>query len=228
MTVRRGSRESILALATLSLLASLGLGGCSPWRNLATPDGSVSPARAADGATEPGRDAATPASDAPATNGVVTDSGTSEPLTTPGCQTGFHMCGAGECKDSTKPETCGSNCDPCPAIAGGKATCTNGTCGTECPSGQKACQDKCIAADLPCGTTCLDGKNFCHDICVAPTDKTACGPLCTPCPSPQNGASTCDGTQCSLTCNSGFHLCGDSCKADADATACGQSCVACE
>ena len=107
------------------------------------------------------------------------------------------------------------------------ATCDGTRCGVKCPQGQKPCDDKCIAVDAPCAG-CPPGKNACNGVCVLATDKTACGPACTPCPSPAHGKSDCDGEQCTLACDSGYHACGNECRANDDPMFCSAACLVCE
>jgi hypothetical protein len=161
-----------------------------------------------------------------ASGGAGGNSGTGpeSPATGTGCDPGFHKCD-GVCKDSKQTTNCGFACDPCPEIQGGMATCDGTRCGIQCPAGQKPCDDKCIAMDAPCGG-CPAEKNPCNGICVAATDKTACGPSCTVCPTSPNGTTTCDG-ECKLECNPGYHLCGDQCLPDDKVESCGKSCTAC-
>jgi hypothetical protein len=161
-----------------------------------------------------------------ASGGAGGNSGTGpeSPATGTGCDPGFHKCD-GVCKDSKQTTNCGFACDPCPEIQGGMATCDGTRCGIQCPAGQKPCDDKCIAMDAPCGG-CPAEKNACNGICVAATDKTACGPSCTVCPTSPNGTTTCDG-ECKLECNPGYHLCGDQCLPDDKVESCGKSCTAC-
>jgi hypothetical protein len=161
-----------------------------------------------------------------ASGGAGGNSGTGpeSPATGTGCDPGFHKCD-GVCKDSKQTTNCGFACDPCPEIQGGVATCDGARCGIQCPDGQKPCDDKCIAMDAPCGG-CPGEKNPCNGICVAATDKTACGPSCTVCPTSPNGTTTCDG-ECKLECSPGYHLCGDQCLPDDKVESCGKSCTAC-
>src|ERR687885_660398 len=102
------------------------------------------------------------------------------------------------------------------------ATCNGLKCGVSCPDGQKPCDDRCIPIEMTCGG-CREGKNLCNGICVLATDKTACGPLCTSCPTSPNGKTDCDGTECILTCNPGYHRCGDGCSKDDQVESCGTS-----
>lgn len=150
------------------------------------------------------------------------------PATDPECQPGFHEC-YGECKSSLSPSHCGFACDPCVGIKGGEATCDGTRCGIACPAGKKACPalGECIGLDDPCGDTCPAGKNLCGNTCVVATDKTACGPSCSVCPTSPNGETRCDGAECSLTCNPGFHRCGDHCVSDESPASCGTSCSPC-
>jgi hypothetical protein len=168
----------------------------------------------------------------PTSTGGPSDSGnvavTAPPDADPGCPMGQHTCD-GKCVDNKVPSSCGGSCDPCPTITGGTATCDGTRCGVNCPAGQKACPatGACIGLNDPCDGTCPAGKNLCNGTCVLPTDKTACGPNCTPCGNSANGRSECDGTQCTLTCNAGFHLCGSTCVDDKQVAHCGTSCTAC-
>jgi hypothetical protein len=149
-----------------------------------------------------------------------------EPTASPAaCDPGFHSCG-GVCKSDMQITNCGVACDPCPQIQGGETTCDGKTCGVKCPTGMKPCDDKCVADNAVCAG-CPAGKNACNGICVLPTDTTACGASCTPCPSSPNGKAECVADQCRLTCNPGFHLCGTQCLPDISPDSCGASCTPC-
>jgi hypothetical protein len=150
------------------------------------------------------------------------------PSTTPAagaCEPGFHACD-GTCVNSADVKHCGIACDPCPQIQGGETSCDGQSCKVRCPTGQKPCDDKCVAENAACAG-CAAGKNACNGICVLATDKTACGPTCTVCPSSANGKTDCNGTECLLTCDPGYHRCGDVCSKDDAVESCGVSCTPC-
>ncbi len=110
--------------------------------------------------------------------------------------------------DVSKPATCGSCNDACPAD---KPVCApaNGT--FACASG---CSD---TAPLLCGGAC-----------VAPlTSVDHCGGCDGRCPDVSNAASACNDGHCSFTCKASYHACSGSCVLDTDATHCGASCTAC-
>jgi photosystem II stability/assembly factor-like uncharacterized protein len=64
-------------------------------------------------------------------------------------------------------------------------------------------------------------------VCKRQPDPDACGPSCTPCSAPQNGAPVCLNGSCDFTCNTGYHRCGDKCLSDTSAQSCGARCEPC-
>jgi hypothetical protein len=160
--------------------------------------------------------------------GSAGDTGGNTPTGDPDCDPGFHRC-AGVCVNSKELASCGVACDPCPPIAGGESTCDGAKCGVRCPADKKVCpaSNSCVGLDDPCDGTCPPGKNLCNGSCVLATEKTACGPSCTACPTPANGKAECDGTQCVLTCNPGSHRCFDSLVDGKLVPSCDASCTPC-
>jgi hypothetical protein len=65
-----------------------------------------------------------------------------------------------------------------------------------------------------------DGARPCNDV-------TACGPSCTPCPTPLNGHSVCNGLRCLTLCDLRYHSCGDECVPDLEVAHCGARCDPC-
>jgi hypothetical protein len=174
-------------------------------------DGSTSIVEAGDGAGEGGS-----RNNGPPRN---SDDGSDAALSAPDCDPGFHRCGA-VCVDNLSPLTCSSSCEPCPGLAGGRATCDGIKCGVACPPGQQPCLDRCIDKDAACDNICPAGKNACGGVCVDATSVAACGSACLPCPTSANGRTTCTSDRCELTCNSGYHRCGEACVTCAGGDGC--------
>jgi hypothetical protein len=127
------------------------------------------------------------------------------------CPAGRHLC-SGTCVDNASVMTCGTACDPCPAVRDGTATCDGTQCGGTCPSGRTLCMGACLTPDQPCQGTCATGTHVCNGVCVGNNRPASCGTSCTACQTPLGGTATCDGTNCGFTCNSG-KKCGDRCGA---------------
>jgi hypothetical protein len=130
------------------------------------------------------------------------------------CADGKHACN-GLCVPNTDVNSCGTtSCTTCPVPANGSASCDGTTCGITCKTGFHKCGDGPQAE------------------CKANTSVGSCGTLsCTACPTPANGAPSCDGTACGIKCNTGFHKCGTGpqteCKANNSELSCGTLCTPC-
>jgi hypothetical protein len=148
---------------------------------------------------------------------AATDAPVADPNEAPGlmCPAGQHAC-SGKCVDNTSVDSCGSACDACPTVTGGKATCDGTKCGVECPAGQKACQGACIATTAPCDVNCAPGTHDCNGVCANNNQVGSCGSSCVACPlPPPGGYATCDGTKCDFACERGKRCdnkCGDCCS----------------
>jgi hypothetical protein len=75
--------------------------------------------------------------------------------------------------------------------------------------------------DVPPPVTCGPGTHDCRGVCVINTNVTSCGLSCTPCPVPESGEATCDGTACGARCPPDRRLCGDRCVPQDDPASCG-------
>lgn len=109
----------------------------------------------------------------------------------------------------------GESCDTATRMC--RRTCaTNEECPQPgvCDSNRKIC-------------VCSPGTHACGLFCVSNSDVATCGDRCTPCPSSDNGMTSCDGVSCRLRCEAGFHACGDDCVPDESIVACGGSCTPC-
>jgi hypothetical protein len=126
------------------------------------------------------------------------------------CPSGQHICG-GRCVSRGSPQSCGGCCSPCPSPAEfGHATCKSDRCGIACDPGYKLCGRACIPAAQTC-SSCGPAQHACSGKCVSNSSPGTCGSRCTPCPTPEYGRGTCDGTSCGIACNPGFIACGDRC-----------------
>lgn len=144
-----------------------------------------------------------------------------------GCAEGFHAC-EGLCVDSTRVETCGALCTPCPAPEGGAAACEGGQCAIECRAGQQPCGAECIPAGSACEGQCAPGQHDCGGSCVPDTSTLSCGSSCEPCATPASGGiPTCDGSACGVRCEAEFHACAGECLPNADLASCGSRCEPC-
>jgi hypothetical protein len=86
------------------------------------------------------------------------------------CKPGFHACG-NTCVSNTDPDTCGTECTPCPAPpANADVTCNGTGCGYACRSGYHDCGGWCQVngqgCDVcpPCGTGqyCYPAAGVCY------------------------------------------------------------------
>jgi hypothetical protein len=136
------------------------------------------------------------------------------------CAFGTHLC-LGNCVDDSAPATCGTSCEPCPAVKGGVAVCDGTRCAARCPPGQKPCGGECAPEAQSCAAGCAPGFHDCGGLCVDSGKVANCGTGCQSCPAaPPGGVATCDGTACGFSCEAGKR-CGDRCGeccADADCT----------
>jgi alpha-tubulin suppressor-like RCC1 family protein len=79
-----------------------------------------------------------------------------------------------------------------------------GACGYGCASGEQCFNGACMPA-------CATGEHPCSGVCVSSTDPGTCGTRCTPCPVPDGGIATCDGTTCGGLCDPKLRFCGGAC-----------------
>ena len=106
---------------------------------------------------------------------------------------------------------CGGPCAGC--VDGSQCRDANDCQSLYCPEG------RCVS--------CPVGQHACANRCVSNFDVATCGTACTPCPAPNNGVATCDGTTCGIRCNPGFNACGNNCFSNNDPSRCGPSCTRC-
>ncbi len=130
------------------------------------------------------------------------------------CIGGYHDC-AGECKENSSLNSCGSNCAPCPSRQNAAEWCKNDGTGYKC------------------GFDCLPGFELYNGQCVQMGIPTCCGSECENCldklsgQNPPNSEIICMGTYCAWLCNDNYHQCGDSCAPDNSISSCGTSCEPC-
>src|SRR4051812_45399524 len=94
-------------------------------------------------------------------------------------------------------------------------------CGTECINLQNdanhcgSCDHACAAGEEcalgMCQPICGAGMHACNGVCVSNGDVSHCGELCTPCPGPDGGLATCDGSKCGIVCDPNLRPCAGVC-----------------
>jgi len=142
------------------------------------------------------------------------------------CGTGLHACD-GACARDSDPEACGEECQVCPSIEHGSATCSAGNCGVECANGYHLCAGECVADSSvnSCGSAC--------EPCIVPEGGSVdceAGSCVPSCPDDQvlcAGSCIDPDAACDDECASGTHDCGGLCLPDTSVTGCGADCVSC-
>lgn len=143
------------------------------------------------------------------------------------CGTCGNACSDGAaCQDgSCFEQTADCRQEPCKGFF--YCNLADGTCLEGCDKDEQ-CSDNATCDVFGHECVCEEGFHGCAGQCVNSASPQHCGDSCEPCPTPQNGAATCNGDgTCGIVCDAGFHLCGDRCVSDDSVDHCGDRCEPC-